>query len=367
MARICMPTARHFKTMVFQSSLYEAQDVLAEVADVDVVQLAATRRFRRFQPLQRKLLWHDFTDRLALVNPGLEPVRLSRPYDVLVHVCQNWWDLLHMNAIDDWRSRCATSICYMDELYSSDLSAYRHWLPALAQFDHVVLGMRGSLEAVQDALGRRCHYVPVGIDTLRFSPLPRPPDRTIDIYSIGRRWPRIHDALLDYAERTGAFYVFDAMRGVANVSTTTHVEYRKMLAAMAKRSRLFVVAPAKLGIEGETGGQQELGYRFFEGAAAGTVMIGQAPDCLAFRQLFDWPDAVIRIEPDGSDASARVRELSNDADRLDSISRRNAKESLLRHDWVYRWRDILAIAGVAPTAGMESRIAKLQELARTGP
>ena len=37
--RICMPTWRNFTRKVFQCSLYEAQDVLVEIDDVDLISL----------------------------------------------------------------------------------------------------------------------------------------------------------------------------------------------------------------------------------------------------------------------------------------------------------------------------------------
>jgi hypothetical protein len=45
------------------------------------------------------------------------------------------------------------------------------------------------------------------------------------------------------------------------------------------------------------------------------------------------------------------------------MSRRNAAEALLRHDWVYRWKQILEIAGLKPTMAMEARERRLLELA----
>jgi hypothetical protein len=36
---------------------------------------------------------------------------------------------------------------------------------------------------------------------------------------------------------------------------------------------------------------------------------------------------------------------------------------LLRHDLVYRWKKILALAGLEPTLAMKDREARLQELA----
>ena len=48
-----------------------------------------------------------------------------------------------------------------------------------------------------------------------------------------------------------------------------------MLANMVKRSRFFVVAPAKAGTEAGSRGQVEVGLRYYEAAAGGAVMVGQ--------------------------------------------------------------------------------------------
>jgi hypothetical protein len=363
--RICMPTSRRFKRVVFQSALYEAQDVFAAVDDVDLIELEATSRFVYQQPIQRKLLWHDRTRTLALCNPGLRPVRLKRRYDLLVLVCQNWWDLLNLNAIQGWKDAARESLCYIDELWAGDVDEYRYWLPALARFDHVVVNMRGSMAALERAIEKRCYHVPFGIDALRFTPYPCPPARTIDVYSIGRRWPAVHEVLLRLAREKQAHYVYDAMVGVADMETSDHCSYRELLANMARRSRYFIVGPAKLGVPEETRGQQELGYRFFEGSAAGAVLVGQSPDCDSFRALFDWPDAVINVRPDGADTTAVLAALEAEPERLRAISRRNALEVLRRHDWVYRWRDILAVAGLKPLPQADARIRRLRALAET--
>jgi hypothetical protein len=132
---------------------------------------------------------------------------------------------------------------------------------------------------------------------------------------------------------------------------------------MARRSRLFIVGPAKLGVPEETRGQQEVGYRFFEGSAAGAVLVGQSPDCDSFKELFGWPDAVINVRPDGADTTAVLAALEAQPERLRAISQRNSIEALYRHDWVYRWKEILAIAGLNPTPQVDARIKHLHALA----
>ncbi len=92
-------------------------------------------------------------------------------------------------------------------------------------------------------------------------------------------------------------------------------------------------------------------------------MLGQAPNCESFNRMFDWPDSVIEIQPDGSDLDKVLSTLANQPKRLLEISLRNAKEAILRHDWVYRWKQILNIAGLKPTPELEIREKRLKQMA----
>ncbi len=106
-----------------------------------------------------------------------------------------------------------------------------------------------------------------------------------------------------------------------------------------------------------------MGFRYYEGAAAGTVMVGQAPNCLPFQEMFDWPNAVVHMSPDGSDVEDVLAGLMAEPERVRHIGSRNAQEALLRHDWIHRWRRILEIAGLPAHPRTESREATLKLLA----
>jgi spore maturation protein CgeB len=360
--RICLPTARRFSRLAFQCAHLEAQDVLAEVDDVDLICLEAKPGFSKRQRLMRRLLYRDVSRTLAYLNPGLKRVRLTRDYDLLVVMCQTYWDFLNINAIDGWKDHVKTSVCWIDELWAASLPHYKYWLPSLRRFDHVVLGMRGTVAPLSDAIGRRCHYVPGGVDAIRFSPYPEPPDRVIDLYSVGRRWNGIHQALLKQTAGNETFYIYDTLQ-TGESQAPDHRQHRDLYANTAKRSRFFMVAPGKADVPEETRGQIEVGFRYYEGSAAGTVMIGRAPDCQPFREMFDWSDVVIEISPDGSDVTDVVSRLKAQPERIQEISRRNARNALRRHDWSYRWKQILEIAGLQPAAGMHTREKRLNDLA----
>jgi hypothetical protein len=156
----------------------------------------------------------------------------------------------------------------------------------------------------------------------------------------------------------------DTLRELAQVSTIDAAEHREHYARLAKRARYFMVAQAKMDTPDETGGQVEVGCRYFEAAAAGCVLIGDVPPCTQFTELFGWPESVVEVDPGGSDIDAVISRLRADPRRESGISRRNVVESLLRHDWIYRWIEIYRIAGVTPSAGMLSRVEQLSALAQ---
>ena len=365
--RVCMPTCRNFSREAFQCSLYEAQDVLLEIDDVDLIRLEPSWGFRFRDKWQRRLLFRDVSRSLLFRNPGLQKVRLTQEYDLFVAVCQNYWDLLYINAIDGWKDHCKTSVCWIDEVWASDISICKHWFEAFRRFDYVFVGYSGTAAPLSQAINRTCRWLPCAVDTIRFSPYPIPPARVIDVYSMGRRWPGIHDALLQASADREIFYSYDTFPGMANMAPYDHKQHRDLFANVAKRSRYFMVSPGKMDRPKETEGQIEIGYRYYEGAASGAVMIGQPPECKAFREVFPWPDVVIPIQPDGSDVMQVLARLDSEPERVAAISRRNASEALLRHDWVYRWKEIFRVAGIETSPAMAERERRLKELADLTP
>jgi hypothetical protein len=359
--RICLGTRRVIAPEAFEAPLYEAEDVLSATSDVDLIEIRPGWGFTVRNKLQRSLLYRGVSP-LARSNPGLQSVKLSQDYDIFIAVCQNDWDLLYFNSITGWKDRAKVSVCWLGELWAAEIPESAALMRLLHRFDHVVLNSQGAVEALSEFLGRQCHLVPTAADTLRFTPFPNVPDRSIDVYSMGRRWEGVHRALLGAASEQKLFYLYDSCRDMARAYTFDHAQHRELLASLAKRSKYFMVNPGKMDRPDETHGQVEIGYRYCEGAAAGAVMVGQAADCDAFRELFPWPDAVLEINPDGSDILQLISHL--EPENVRAISRRNAVDALLRHDWIHRWIQIFQIAGIEPSPGMRARVAHLEDLAK---
>lgn len=359
--RICVATLRGLTKRAYRCGIFESEDVLSGVATVDFLEIE--RRWGDWVKdlFVRKLLWHDISKKLIFVNPGLRKTTIKKEYDMFVCIFQNFSDFPYLNAITGWRERCRTSICWIDEIYAASISGLENWLDILNQFDHVFIGSKGSISEMSRAIGKNCRWLPGGVDALRFSPFPHLPARVIDVYSIGRREPRIHSRLLDSALRGEVFYVYDTLNG-SDTEVYDHRQHRDMFSNLAKRSRCFMVAPARAD-DALTRGQVEVGYRFYEGTAAGALLVGQEPNCDAFSTLFPWPQAVIPARQDGSDIVDILADIAANPERASVLSRRNAAEALLRFDWVYRWKEVFTASGFDPSPAMAAREHRLKQLA----
>ena len=136
-----------------------------------------------------------------------------------------------------------------------------------------------------------------------------------------------------------------------------------LLAGLLKRSRYFIANRAWADQPSLTRGKDEIAARFYEGAAAGTIMVGEPPDSDDFRSQFGWNDSVIRIPFNDPRVAEVIAELDGDAARSSRIRKDAVVNSLLHHDWVYRLRTVLEIAGLQPTERVLNREALLRKTA----
>ena len=91
------------------------------------------------------------------------------------------------NAVSNLRDSCRTSVCLLDELWINEIAKHRHFLRILAKFDVVMLYYSQTVKPLSELIGSRCAFLPPGVDAISFCPYPNPPERVIDVYSIGRR------------------------------------------------------------------------------------------------------------------------------------------------------------------------------------
>ena len=357
-ARVCLISFAHAEKNLSRCVGYEFEDVVRRIDRVDLRYLEPTASY----PLRKRLVNRStkgFSPAHRL-NPGIRKMDLGGPYDLGVVVCQLAKDLFALNAVRDLHRRCRVTVCWIEEAWVEDLPKYKGHMKLLSRFDRLFTSCSRSAPVIQAASGRPCTYLAPGIDTLRFCPYPDPPQRCIDLLSIGRRSEVTHGALLDLARDPEFFYVYDTL---VTKDTETPMEHRDLIANLCKRSRFFLANTAKIDLAEETHQQAEVGYRFFEGAASGTVMIGQAPDTDLFKRLFPWPDAVIPLPFHSTEVGPLLDSLTAQPERIEAVRRSGIAHCLRAHDWAYRWTEILETAGLSPAEGHNARVRQLNRLA----
>jgi glycosyl transferase family 1 len=344
-----------FSNALFRCPHYEFEDVISQVDSVDLLA----------PEFSASGLWYNVAKRAAYhspysPNPGIKKVEAKKHYDLFFAICGQPSDLVIANAAFDWKSSCKVSVCLIDEFWISEIKACRNLLHLLDKFDVVALYYRQTVDAVSRMMRSKCIFIPPGVDALRFCPYPNPPKRSVDVYSIGRRSQTTHQKLLRMAAEDGVFYLHDSIAGGTAIESGQH---RALFANVAKRSRYFLVNPGYIDRPDIRGDQIEIGNRYFEGAASGTIMVGERPKTETFKQLFDWPDAVMDLPYNSTDIDVLISDLDRQPERTENIRRTNVTQALLRHDWVYRWEAILQVMGLTPMSGLSARKERLQQRA----
>jgi len=367
---VLLLSQRRIADLVAFCVAYEFEDAFAAVADaqrIDTTDLMGLEFSRRAYKLAR----------LASGSPGLarrlapyprNKVVLERDYELFFAVFNNSHQVYSLATIPNWRQRCRKAACFITEVWSSDLGP-EYLLELLSGFDHIFLGYQNSVSAVARVTGRPCSYLPLAVDVPRFAPISLTGPRPIRVCNIGRRSPVTHQALLEDAERQQSFYYYDtvAASGADLKNRTFRVdapsEHRRMLATILKHSRYYIANRSYINKPEFGAGREEISARFYEGAAAGTVMIGEAPPTEEFGRQFDWPDAVIHLPFDSPDIGRILADLDRDPERLQAVQRKNVREAALRHDWLHRIRVVLEVLGLTPTDGMSARARQLDQIA----
>jgi hypothetical protein len=362
-ARIAILSSRVKNNFIFNSCLYEFEDIIAEVDNVDLINLAPSNALSVFaQKVVKKTAQYVYP--CTQMSPPLDSkIDLEKEYDILFVILDFPYSIINVNLINQWRKKCKIAVCYIIELWHTELQKFHNYLTYLNNFDFIFLGHSQIVEDVEKIAKRPCAYLAPASDTIKFCPTSVNSDRFIDVTTMGRRSAATHEALLSLSQKGNFFYHYDSLNS-SDLRTNNYQAHRIFNGNILKHSKYFIAHHAKINCLKQTGGQIEIGYRFFEGAAAGAVMLGTAPKNNIFEEYFGWNNAVIPMKFDEPNIAMIMEELNNQPELLKQIRCDNIKNSLQQHDWMHRWEQVLTAAGVTPTEKLIARKNRLQQLAQ---
>lgn len=365
--RVVVASRRLVEQRVWQAAQLELEDVVAQVDDVGWclprplagpagVRLAGGVLNRAGRPLGRDR-------RSAMRRP--DPALPVAPAELFFAVFADANDIGMLPHVTAHARGAGRRVAWIVELWSPQLPRVSDYLRQLRGFDHVIVSNRSVVEAVAEITGVPCTYLPMAVDAERYAPsAPDAPARTVDVASWGRRLAGTHAPLVQAMAERRLHYAFDTVRGAWDV--TDHVEHRLAQAALLQRTKYSVVYRIndEPGRVERTGGEESLTNRYFESLAAGTIMLGSAPDSSEWTDCFPWPDAVVAIPAPAPGIVSVIEQLEQDPERLDRARRAAVSTFLHRHDWAHRWRAVLALVGLEEHPRLTERLALLEDRAR---
>ena len=368
---VLLLSERRIADLVAYCLAYEFEDVVAAVTGahrIDVTDRRGLELSRKSYKLARLASRSPSLARRIAPYPQ-NRVMLDRDFELFFPVFNHTYELYSLATIPNWRARCRKAACFIAEVWSDRLPTYL--VELLSGFDHVFVGFRHSVQDLARVIGRPCTYLPYAADVVRFAPAAIERPRPIHVCNIGRRSAVTHQALIENAEEQESFYYYDtvAASGGNGLDRTFRVDsahdHRGMLATILKHSQYYIANRSYVNNPAWTADRDEISARFYEGAAAGTVMIGEPPRIDEFRQQFDWEDALIHLPFDSPDVVRILADLDGDAERLHAARRRNVREAALRHDWLHRLLVVFETLGLTPTDEMIARRRRLDAIAST--
>lgn len=296
--------------------------------------------------------------RIVLAGQGgrFRPTRIAQDHDICLFVCQFMRDLPNLRRVKDWRRRSRFAAAFILETWTPHLKQNAAALRILDEFDHVFVLNASSIPALQRYTRTPISFLATGVDALNACPVDAAPERVIDILSLGRQTGGAHKRIREFADTERLFYHFDVWSGL---QARDWRQVRDWNAALMQRSRFSVVwSPAEHLPISLPPGEVVLSTRYFEGMAGGAILIGSSVKAPEAREFLG-EDAVVEIAPDGSDFERVFAAIRAEPARLETMRTRNVAMSLRRHDWAYRWGEILQVANVEPTAAHRQRLAEL--------
>ncbi len=364
MPRTGVFTLRNSARDVSRCPGFEFEDLIVDELEPGAVFIEPSKAGARQLGLRAKRFISRRGIKTGDFNFGATTMSMGQDLDLFFAAPAVPSDLLALSAIHDWRKRSRVAVCYLQELWISEFDKQLAGVAdILREFDHVFVGLYHTAEALSQRLGMQVDYLPLGIDAELWNPytgVPRP--RSIDVCAIGNMDPVTHDALWDWAEKSGRYYSFTTT-AAANLAVP-HKVHRQNLAQTLQRSKFFLTYMAKRAVTMQRGAQVEFGPRYFEGAGAGAIQLGdEVKTNPAYLEHMNWEGAVIDAPFSSADLPDLIESLDRDAGWIEDLRRRNVASCLRAHDHLYRWDMVLKAAGFEETPAAATRRARLKDQA----
>lgn len=230
---------------------------------------------------------------------------------------------------------------------------------ALQGLDHLFTICGDQARYINRKIDADCHFLPLAIDLLEDPLDSKRQNRFIDIINYGRSNLFLHQQLQHYFSKNENKYLY--FHSTAKDGFVLNLdEHIALMSNLRKHSKISICFEAS-NISRFSGFSPIL-YRWFEAWASGCSVVGKQPCGIGLEKILNWEDSVIDLPERESEWMEFIYSFLSDETRLMKISRRNYRESLSRHDWIYRIRDLLNTIEVNLPEEIDNRSCVLRDM-----
>lgn len=240
-----------------------------------------------------------------------------------------------------WDKQVGLKILYLFDTFDSQLTSIRRVLRAV-NWDFASTAFHGAKPLLEEATQREWHFVRQAVNLDRFRPA-SPGNRLIDFCAYGRRLEKVHEAVKAYCRRAGKYYDYTTAAAIQ-----PHLDPRDHYSQYAwhlGHSVFNFCWPVEVTHPGRVSSYSPITCRWFEAAASGNVILGQAPAEPGFTELFG-PDAVIEIDHQTGDLAGLCEGLWDKKERYLQGARERREKLASNWSWESRIHEILTAMGI---------------------
>ena len=363
--RVLIVSTRRVSNLLGSGPIYEFEHAIAGLEGADVIEIDDHDGSWYMKLAQRVNTAVRLATRGRIGHRGPIPWpadgRVERDYELTLLMTDTVFNMRYLNLVRHARERSRRVLMYVPEVWPEVFESARLGRQNFSLVDHFFIGTVSSVERLANVSGRGVTALPASVSTLRFLPTLRWRERPVDLAWPGRRLEPMHTDLMRLTGKPGWLYYYD---GFSGAWAEDPIVQRDWLAGLMMRTRFAIGHHARAGQPELHRGNLQVPGRFFEGAAAGAVLVGSPPDSTDWQSCGAWPDAIIPMALEHPGADRLLLDLAADIPRMEAASRRNVIESLRRNDCAHRWAKMLDTVGAERGHALERHLALLEERAQ---
>jgi hypothetical protein len=246
-----------------------------------------------------------------------------------------------LDLFSDWQNSGAKRILYLFDTLPAQIPRLQR-LVRKGEWDICVTSFNDAVPLLETATGRRWFHVDQGIPSDLFVP-PLPGERVIHFSAYGRRNQSIHNATLEFCRQRDLYYDFTTHD--RSQPTASSLQLYRQYAWHLSHSQFTFSWPLEMTNPARACGLSPITCRWFEAAAAGTVIVGKPPKNPHFAEVFG-NDVVVQLDVEATTESILKRLDEIWENRLEHFKRAEQRRAKLNGsiDWSARVDAILSLS-----------------------